>query len=114
MSIAPRPVKYPEDRRLFQLTALLGDLRHKTEVYRLYQEFGPDIERFLTNEHQADYLRRYCPELVPTPDQPGQTPSVHLLGTIFEYHFEVSASFRLFYLFHLSQHKLPPVHTAIY
>lgn len=84
--------------RCVQLTSILGDLKHKEDVYLELQDFGPHIEAYFSNESQAQFLRRHYPELVPPPASPGQPPSDHTLGTIFEFHYYTELSFRLFYL----------------
>lgn len=87
----------PSDRHTYQFTAILGDLLHKQDCYLLYGDYGKSIEDFFTNEHQAKFLRSYFPKLVPEPAQPGQEPSDHTLGTVFEFHYFSDLHFRLIY-----------------
>jgi hypothetical protein len=84
------------DLRQFQ--AVLGDLDHKRDVYLAVGTYGPAAERYFTNRHQASYLRRYRPDLVPPPAQPGQPPSDHTLGTVFESTYFTDPLFRSEYL----------------
>jgi hypothetical protein len=91
-SIIPQP-----ERRTYQFTAVLGDLLHKQDCYILYQDYGPQVELYFSNENQAYYLRKFFSKLVPEPAQPGQVPSDHTLGTIFEFHYFCDLHFRLAY-----------------
>jgi hypothetical protein len=96
----------PADQRSYQYTAVLGDLLHKTDVYVHFGDYGPVPEPYFTNFHQATYLRNNYPELVPPPASPGQLPSDHTLGTIFEFHYYISPAFRSRYLAHLPRRSL--------
>jgi hypothetical protein len=84
--------------RIVQFTAILGDLKHKNDVYIELQDFGPHVDLYFSNKSQAAFLRRHYPDLVPPPASPGQPPSDHTLGTIFEFHYYTELEFRLFYL----------------
>jgi len=84
-----------------QFTAILGDLSHKTDLYLEFKTFGPVVEFYFTNRHQANWLRKHHPELVPPPEQPGQEPSEHTLGTAFEFYYYSDLAFRLQYLRHI-------------
>jgi len=88
-----------------QFTALLGDLQHKQDVYLLFADFGPHIDRYFSNSSQASFLRSYFPELVPEPSQPGQIPSDHTLGSVFEFNYYTSLPFRFKYLEVLQSRK---------
>lgn len=86
------------DRRSYQFSSILGDLQHKQDVYLSFLDYGKVPEAYLTNEHQAYFLTSRFPELVPPPASPGQPPSDHTLGTVFEFHYYSNLSFRLAYL----------------
>jgi hypothetical protein len=81
-----------------QFTAIFGDLKHKEDVYTTLQDFGPRVEPLFSNESQAKFLKLCYPELVPPPSSPGQPPSSHTLGTIFEFHYYRDVDFRFTYL----------------
>jgi len=84
--------------RNVQFTAILGDLKHKNDVYIELQDFGPRVDGYFSNKSQGLFLKRHFPDLVPPPASPGQPPSDHTLGTIFEFHYYTDLEFRLFYL----------------
>lgn len=84
--------------RTVQFTAILGDLKHKEDVYVYFQAFGPEVERYLSNSSQANFVRKVYPDLVPVPSSLDQPPSDHTLGTIFEYHYYSDITFRFRYL----------------
>lgn len=88
--------------RNFQFEALLGDLQQRQDVHIQLQDFGSHVTVFFENRAQAAYLRRKRPDLVPAPENPGQRPSDHRLGTIFEQAYYSSLSFRFDYLSTLS------------
>lgn len=79
-----------------QFSAIKGDLRHKTDVYALFNTFGPSIDRYFSNKSQADYLRAHRPDLIPSPEL-----NDHSLGTIFEDNYERDIAFRACYITHL-------------
>lgn len=87
-----------ENRSRYRMTAIFGDLQHKLDLYTRYQAYGPAVEAFFTNQHQACFLREHFPSLVPPPAQPGQPPSDHTLGTVFEFHYHSDLDFRFTYL----------------
>jgi len=80
------------------LQAILGDLQHKTDVYIYFNSYDSDVTWRFSNEAQGSYLKRFERDLVPPPAQPGQPPSDHTLGTIFEYHYYTSPGFRSRYV----------------
>jgi hypothetical protein len=84
-------------RHSYKFSAILGDLQHKIDVYLLCSNFGSVPESFFSNSSQAHYLRTHCAHLVPPPEQPGQVPSDHTLGTVFEFHYYSDLRFRLDY-----------------
>lgn len=84
--------------RNFQFEALLGDLLQRQDVHIQLQDFGAHVTVFFENRAQAAYLRRKRPDLVPPPENPGQIPSDHRLGTIFEQLYFSSLAFRFSYL----------------
>lgn len=86
-----------------QFTAILGDLLHKQDVYVTKQNFGPEIDRFFSNHHQANYLRAFRPDLIPPPASPNQPPNDHTLGTVFEFHYYSDLNFRFTYIQRLRQ-----------
>jgi len=88
----------PLDRHSYQFAAILGDLEHKRDVYLAVHDFGQVPEQYFTNSHQARWLRSFRSDLVPPPASPGQPPSDHTLGTVFEFHYYSDISFRLLYL----------------
>jgi hypothetical protein len=92
-AIIPQP-----ERRAYQFAAILGDLLHKQDCYLAFGDYGAVIEPYFTNENQASWLRANFPLLVPPPAQPGQEPSDHSLGTVFEFHYFSDLHFRLTYL----------------
>jgi hypothetical protein len=86
-----------ESRHDYKFSAILGDLQHKLDVYFICGDFGRIPEQFFSNEHQADYLRTHRPDLVPPSVVPDQPPSVHTLGTVFEFHYYSDLRFRFDY-----------------
>jgi hypothetical protein len=78
-----------------QLTAIIGDLAHKTAVYKHFASFGPTVDRFFSNAAQARYLLLNYPELVPTGPDP---PSDHRIASVFEVNFVSSLTFELDYM----------------
>lgn len=90
-----------------QFIAVLGDLSHKTAVYEHFCEFGSAVERYFDRRHQAAWLRKYRPALVPPPVG-GTPPSDHRISTEFEFHFQLDPFFRRDYIRRLpSQPALP-------
>jgi hypothetical protein len=81
-----------------KFTAILGDLQHKTDLYVEFKTYGPVVEKYFLNSSQADYLRNQRPDLVPPNDPSGHPPSVHQLGTVFEFNYYTSLPFRFSYL----------------
>jgi hypothetical protein len=92
-----------EDRTV-KYTAILGDLQHKLDVYKLFVNFGPIVEQHLSNRAQGEYLKLKYPELVPGKDPSGNDPSEHTLGTIFEFHYYTDPYFCGLYLNWLHNH----------
>lgn len=101
---APRTLSGPQmsPDRLKQFKAVLGDLRHKEDLYLHFGDFGPVPEAYFTNKSQAKYLRSFAKHLVPRPDPSGHPPSDHNLGSIFEVHYYSDLNFRLAYLSNLA------------
>lgn len=87
----------------YNLTAHLGDSRHRHDVVSLFDSVAKSLLYF-TNEHQAEYLRTRYPALIPPP-QNGNPPSNHTLGTIFEYNYEKYIEFRCRYIVWISDHS---------
>jgi len=85
---------YPFKHTLL-LTAILGDLAHKSDLYLRFGTYGPTVECYFTNLHQAQFLRQHYPEAITHPGS-----SVHTLGTLFEYHYYSNLTFKLSYLNH--------------
>jgi len=92
-AIIPQP-----ERRTYQFAAILGDLLHKQDCYLAFGDYGSVVEPYFTNESQAAWLRTNFSSLVPPPAQPGQDPSDHTLGTVFEFHYFSDLHFRVTYL----------------
>jgi len=95
---------YPLYSREYKFIAILGDLKHKSDIYLLAGNFGPDIEAYFTAVFQAQYLKNHKPELVPPPDAAGHPPSDHTVSTVFEYHYYTDpyfASVHLEYIRHI-------------
>lgn len=68
-----------------QFNAILGDLRHKEDVYIILQKWGPEvINRFFSAKSQASWLKQYAPQLVPPKNPNGVPPSDHTVSTYFE------------------------------
>jgi len=88
----------PHSTSSYQFAAILGDLQHKLDVYLTVGTYGPIAEAYFPNSAQATWLRTHYPELVPPPAQPGQPPSDHTLGTVFEFHYYSDLPFRVNYL----------------
>lgn len=80
------------------LAAYLGDLAHKRDLAIHFGAVTEEVTWRVSNAAQAAYLRQFCPELVPEPAQPGQPPSQHTLGTVFELHYFHCPSFVRNYL----------------
>lgn len=85
-------------RPSYRFAAYLGDLEHKKDVALHFGVVNPETQVYLSNAHQAEWLRVQFPHLVPPPAQPDQIPSDHTLGTIFEYQYQCNPSFRVAYL----------------
>lgn len=79
--------------RFTQFTAILGDLTHKQDLYLAFGDFGPSVECYFSNSHQASWLIQHAPALLP----PGHH-SEHFLGTVFEFQYYSNLSLRLDYL----------------
>lgn len=80
-----------------QLGAFFGDLDHKREIANKYQKMGNEVQSFFDNRHQAWYVKKFFPEcIVRVPNS--QPPSDKTVGTIFEYLFHTSVTFRFAYL----------------
>lgn len=73
--------------RAVVLAAYLGDLAHKRDVVTLFADVTDNVTWRFANRAQAKYLRDFRPDLIPPPAQPGQPPSDHTLGTVFELHY---------------------------
>jgi hypothetical protein len=73
-------------------------MSHKRCILEKYRRFGTATQSFFDNKHQAWYLVTKRSDLVPPDGSPGQPPSIHTLGTIFEFNFETSLEFRFGYL----------------
>jgi len=86
-----------------QFIAVLGDLKHKTDVYRHFATLGLIVDTYFRNSHQAWYILEHWSKLAPEPSQVNQRPSAHTLGTIFEHAYETDPFFALSYL-----RTLPP------
>jgi len=86
------------ERRTYKFAAILGDLKHKEDVYLACLNYGPSTELYFTNEHQAQWLRDNYSSLVPPPSQPGHNPSDHTLATVFEYNYYTNLAFKICYL----------------
>jgi len=81
-----------------QLDSFVGDLTHRIDVSIHSGRFDSDfLNRFVTSEVRADWLKKHRPDLVPPP-QNGTEPSVHRLGQIFERTYFRSALFRTYYI----------------
>lgn len=89
--------------RKYQFTAILGDLKHKNDVYILFGDFGSVPEAYFPNSAQAAYLRKFRPDLIDE-DIPGRL-SDHTVATIFEYCYYVDPNFASDYLKHLNDIK---------
>jgi hypothetical protein len=76
-----------------QLHALCGDLQQRLDTHRFLADFGTGIDRLFSRTFQAWYLRKYHPELVPPPQQPGVPPSEKTLSTVFEFYYYRSILF---------------------
>jgi hypothetical protein len=83
----------PENR----LVAYLGDVGHKRFIVEHFCALGNSVQTYFDNKHQAWFIVNHHPELVPPNNQPGFPPSIHTLGTIFEYNYELSPVFRRSY-----------------
>ncbi|UVF62080.1 MAG: hypothetical protein [Alternaria alternata deltaflexivirus 1] len=86
-------LSFPDE---YILKANLGDSRHRHELVDFFQNIHA-AEPFLTNSHQATYIRTRYPALVPPP-QNGVPANNHTLGTIFEYNYECYIEFRARYI----------------
>lgn len=86
------PVASMHLSHFFQLTALLGDLSHKTFVYERTQLFDSRVTCLLSNSAQAGFLVHHAPWLLP-----GFPASNHTLGSLFEFEFQVNVTFRHLY-----------------
>jgi hypothetical protein len=80
-----------------KITAFLGDLLHKKGVVEHFQQLDAVVSTYFSNSHQAWYILTARPDLVPPPES-GNPPSIHTLGTIFEYHYETEVNFRFQYM----------------
>lgn len=80
------------------LAAYLGDLAHKRDVVILLGDITDSVTWRFSNRAQAKYLRDFHPELIPPPAQPGQSPSDHTIGTVFELHYFHDPLFVVSYL----------------
>lgn len=80
------------------IAALQGDLEHKRLVVKRLGFVGPNLDWYISNTRQADYLHTFYPELIPPPDPAGHPPSLHTLGTIFELNFKRNVAFEAAYI----------------
>jgi len=86
------------DKRQQVLTAILGDLLHKVDIYVQTGTYGIQIDQgFLSNEAQAYWLLTYRKDLVPPKEPNGTLPSVHRIATAFESHYYSDVSLRVQY-----------------
>jgi len=102
LSTSSPPFTDASDRDL-QFRAIQGDLQHKLDLYRLFEDFGPPVEAFFSNSSQARYLRAERPDLVPV-----GSPSDYTLGTVFEDNYFRLVLFRSSYLVWVSQFVVCP------
>jgi len=81
-----------------QFDSFIGDLTHRIDVSIHSGRFDlVYLNNFISNEAQANWLRRYRPDLVPL-SQDGVSPSIHRLGQVFERNYLRSAVFRSLYI----------------
>lgn len=87
----------------YRLTAVLGDLEHKAEVYTSFGSASLDIVlNLITNREQANYIRERYPELIPADLSDAND---HTIGTIFEYNYKTSITFVYHYKIYLQEVK---------
>ncbi len=81
-----------------QASAFFGDLEHRRDVCIALGRFDNVAQQFFSNSSQANFIRKYCPGLVP-PDSPnGTRPSDHTIATVFESAYKADPWFPTRYL----------------
>jgi hypothetical protein len=81
-----------------QRSAIYGDLRHKEDLYDLYQTYGPEVQDHFSNAEQARYLQEQHADLIPSGNW-----NEHSLGTIFEDLYNRDVLFRSEYICHITR-----------
>jgi len=81
-----------------QFDSFIGDLTHRIDVSVYSGRFDlAYLNKFISNEAQANWLKRHRQDLIPPP-QNGVDPSIHHLGQIFERNYLRSIVFRSIYI----------------
>jgi hypothetical protein len=82
--------------QLFQFTAILGDLQHKTDLYLATQSFDPAVSCRFSALEQVRYIIIRHPHLV------AACPNCnnHTLSSWFEFSYYSNLTFRFDYLSH--------------
>lgn len=82
----------------YQFDSVIGELQNRSDVYIHFGRVdAPLVNKFLTNQARADWLRTNHPALIPQNDPSGNPPSDKTVATIFQVHYN-SPSFRQPYL----------------
>lgn len=80
-----------------QFGAVLGDAKHKQDVIIAFGSFGPEVNPYLSNAHQARWLKAVYPKLVPPKNPNGTPPNDHTVATAFEYYYEIYPALQVQY-----------------
>jgi len=81
-----------------QFDSVIGELQNRQDVYLCFGRVDAlVVNKFLTNQARANWLRENFPGLVPGKDPSGNLPSDKSIASVFQLNYN-TPSFKLVYL----------------